>query len=128
VVLIGSCPTETAGTAPLGKLANLFTPAVKLRTPFPVATFQYYSKEWPGMIMYIIWITLEKLVYKDVEWKPISVSEKHIVAFQVRFVFHTVHDNTVPTYALKEFFKHVTIVQQISISVKKKPDRKQGFL
>jgi hypothetical protein len=28
---------------------------------------------------------------------------------------------------LKEFFKHVTIVQQISISVKKKPYRKQGF-
>ena len=78
--------------------------------------------------MYVIWVTLEKLVYKDVEWKSVPVSEEHVVAFQVRFVFHTVHDHTVPTQTLKEFFKHMAIIQQKSIAVKKKPCRKQGFL
>ena len=78
--------------------------------------------------MHVIRITLEKLVYKDVEWKPISISKEHIVAFQIGLVFHSVHDHTVPTYALKEFFKHVTIIQDFEYSVKKKPCRKQGFL
>jgi hypothetical protein len=67
-------------------------------------------------------------VYKDVERKSIPILEEHIVAFQIGFVFHTVHDHTVPTYALKELFKHTAIIQEKSISVKKKPCRKQGFL
>ena len=74
--------------------------------------------------MHIVRIALEKLVYKDVEWKSISVFEEHIVAFQIGFVFHTVHDNTVPAPALKEFFKHTAIIQEKSILVKKKPYRK----
>ena len=78
--------------------------------------------------MHVIRIRLQKLVYKDVEWESIPISKEHIVAFQVRFIFHTIHDHTVSTPTLKEFFKHVTIIQEKSISVKKKPCREQGFL
>ena len=73
------------------------------------------------MIMHIIRITLEKFVYKDVEWKPISISKEHIVAFQIGLVFHSVHNHTVPTPALKEFFKHTAIIQDFEYSVKKNP-------
>jgi len=65
------------------------------------------------MIMHVIWITLEKLVYKDVEWESIPILEEHIVAFQIGFVFHTVHDHTVPPQSLKEFFKHTAIIQDL---------------
>lgn len=70
------------------------------------------------MIMYIIWITLEKLVYKDVEGKPISISKEHIVAFQIGLVFHSVHDHTIPAQTLKEFFKHSAIIQDFEYLVK----------
>jgi uncharacterized membrane protein len=62
-------------------------------------------------------------VYKDIEWKTIPVFEKHIVAFQVRLTIHTVHDYAISTQTLEEFFKHMIIIQQIAISVKKKPYR-----
>jgi hypothetical protein len=71
--------------------------------------------------MYIIRITLEKLVYKDVERESFPILEKHIVAFQVRLTIHTVHDYAISTQTLEEFFKHMDIIQQILISVKKKP-------
>ena len=61
--------------------------------------------------MHIVRITLEKLVYKDVEWKSIPVFKEHIVAFQIGFVFHTVHDYAISTQSLKEFFKHTAIIQ-----------------
>jgi hypothetical protein len=70
------------------------------------------------MIMHIVRITLEELVYKDVEWESIPISKEHIVAFQIGFVFHTVHDHTVPSQLLKEFFKHIAIIQENSIVVK----------
>jgi hypothetical protein len=53
------------------------------------------------MILHIVRITLEKLVNKDVEWKPGSVPEKHIVAFQVRFPINSIHDHTVSTQAFE---------------------------
>jgi hypothetical protein len=51
--------------------------------------------------MHIIRITLEKLVNKDVERKPGSVPEKHIVAFQIRFPIQSIHDHTVSTQAFE---------------------------
>jgi hypothetical protein len=61
--------------------------------------------------MYIIRITLEKLVYKDVEGKSIPILEEHIVAFQIRLIIHAVHNYTIPTQTFKEFFKHMAIIQ-----------------
>jgi len=75
------------------------------------------------MVMYIIWIRLQELVYKHIEWESFPVLEKHIVAFQVRLTIHTVHDYTISTQTLEEFFKHMMIIQQILFSVKKKPYR-----
>ena len=71
--------------------------------------------------MYIFGITFEKLVYKDIKRKSIPIFEKHIVAFQVRLVVHSVHDHTVPTQAFKEFFNHTSIIQDPEFLVKKKP-------
>jgi hypothetical protein len=127
VKLVSPGPTETARTAPFGNFGCLATLGIKLWCPLPVATLKNYSKKRPGMIMYIIRITLEKLVYKDVEWKSISISKEHIVAFQIGLVFHTVHNYTVPSHALKEFFKHVTIIQDLEYSVKKNPAVSRGF-
>jgi hypothetical protein len=53
------------------------------------------------MVMHIIRITLEKLVNKDVEWEPGSISKKHIVAFQVRFTIYSIHDHAVSTQAFE---------------------------
>ena len=80
------------------------------------------------MIMHIFSIALEKLVYKDVERKSFAISKKHIVAFQVWLIVHPVHNNTVPTPTFKEFFKHMSIIQDQEFSVKKKPYRRQGFV
>ena len=68
--------------------------------------------------MHVVRIAFEELVYKDIEGKSISISKEHVVAFQIGFVFHTVHNHTVPTYALKEFFKHTVIIQDFKYSVK----------
>jgi hypothetical protein len=84
-----------------------------LRSPFPVAAPKDYGQERPRMVMHVIGVTLEKLVYKNIEWKSISILEEHVVAFQIGFVFHTVHDHTVPSPALKEFFKHIVIIQDL---------------
>ena len=78
--------------------------------------------------MYIFGIALEKLVYKDVERKPFAISKKHIVAFQIRLIVHSVHDHTVPTQAFKEFFKHTSIIQDPEFLVKKKPAELSGHL
>jgi hypothetical protein len=121
VILTGAGPPKTSRATPPSDFTDLSTLCIKLRRPFPVATFKNYSQERPGMIMYIIRIRLQKLVYKDVEGKSIPILKEHIVAFQVRFVFHTVHDHTVPTPTLKEFFKHSIIIQEKSMLVKKKP-------
>ena len=71
--------------------------------------------------MYIFGVALEELVYKDVERESFTVSEKHIVAFQIRLIVHPVHDDTIPAPALKEFFKHTVIIQELGFSVKKNP-------
>lgn len=73
--------------------------------------------------MYIFGIALEELVYKDIERKSFAISKKHIIAFQVRLIVHTVHDHTVPTQAFKEFFNHTSIIQDPEFLVKKKPYR-----
>ena len=78
--------------------------------------------------MHVIRIALEKLVYKDVEWESIPIFKEHIVAFQVRLVFHTVHDYTVPTQTFKEFFNHTSIIQESDFLVKKKPAKLSGHL
>ena len=69
------------------------------------------------MIMHIIWIRLQKLMHKDVEWESVPVFEKHVVAFQVRFAIYPVHDNTVPIPTLKEFFNHVYIIHETELMV-----------
>jgi hypothetical protein len=53
------------------------------------------------MIMHIVGIALEKLVNKDVERKMVTVSKKHIVAFQVGFPIQSIHDHTVSTQAFE---------------------------
>jgi hypothetical protein len=63
-------------------------------------------------------------VYKHIEWKSFPIFEEHIIAFQIRLTIHTVHDYAISTQTLKEFFKHVAIVQDTGILVKKKPYRK----
>jgi hypothetical protein len=70
------------------------------------------------MVMQVVRVRLQKLVYKDIEWKTFAISEEHIVAFQIGLVVHTVHDHTVPTQAFKEFFQHVAIVIEKTFVVK----------
>jgi len=111
MIRVGAGGAKTARAAPLGNLAHLLTVWVKLRAPFPVAASKDKCGKGPRMVMQVVGVWLEKLVYKDVERKSISIFEEHIVAFQIRFVVHSVHDNTVPTQALKEFFKHTAIIQ-----------------
>jgi hypothetical protein len=96
MILTGIGPPKTSWTTPPSNFTDLSTFSIKLWCPFVVATFKNYSKKRPGMIMHIVRVTLEKLVYKDVEGKSIPISKEHIVAFQIGFVFHTVHDHTVP--------------------------------
>jgi hypothetical protein len=93
----GPVKTKMSGTTPFLYFANLLPTQIKMRNPFPVATLQNKGKVRPRMVMHIVWVRFQKLVYKDIEWKSIPISKEHIVAFQVRFVFHTVHDHTVPT-------------------------------
>ena len=78
--------------------------------------------------MHIFSVAFEELVYKDVERKSFTVPEKHIVAFQIRLIVHTVHDHTVPTQAFKKFFKHMNIIQESEFLVKKKPAKLSGHL
>jgi hypothetical protein len=73
------------------------------------------------MIMHIIRITLEEFVYKDIEGKTLAVFQEHVVAFQIRFAIHTVHDHTVPVQLFKKSFNHTVIVHETELLVKKKP-------
>jgi hypothetical protein len=121
VIGAGTGPTKTAGTTPTSDLTNLLTLAIELWPPLPVPTTQDNGKEGPRMVMQVVRVRLQKLVYKDVEWKTFTIFQEHIVAFQIRFVVHTVHNHTVPTQAFKEFFKHILIIQQKLLEVNKKP-------
>jgi hypothetical protein len=98
---ISTGSSKTTGAAPLGNLANFFALVIELWPPLPVATSKNHRGKWPGMIMHIVGVALEKLVNKDVEWETVSVSEKHIVAFQVRFPIQSIHDHTVSTQAFE---------------------------
>lgn len=70
--------------------------------------------------MQVVGIRLQKLVHKDVERESFSVFEEHIVAFQIGFVVHSVHDHTVPAPALKEFFDHAVLYTEKHLLVKRK--------
>ena len=106
VICFGTGPSKTTWTAPYTIFVYLVATGVKHRNPLPVTTLQYDSEVGPGMVMYIVWIRLQKFMHKDVEWESVPVLEKHIVAFQVGLAVHTVHDHTVPIPTLKEFFNH----------------------
>jgi hypothetical protein len=80
------------------------SPEPTRRSGLPITASQDQSKVRPGMIMQMIWITFEKLVDKDVEWKPFTILEKKIVAFQVRFIVLAIHDHTVSAKSLEESF------------------------
>jgi hypothetical protein len=97
----GSGSSKTTGTAPLGNLTIFFTSSIELWTPLPVSTSKNQRGKWPRMIMHIVRITFEKLVNKDVEWETVSIPEKHIVAFQIRFPIQSIHDHTVSAQAFE---------------------------
>ena len=78
--------------------------------------------------MHIIWIRLEEFMHKDVEWELFSISKKHIVTFQIRFVIHSVHDHTVPIPLLKEFFKHNVLYTKQNLRSRKSPTSCRAFV
>ena len=60
-------------------------------------------------------------MYKDIEWESVPIFQEHIVAFQIRFAIHTVHDHTVPIPTLKEFFNHSVLYMIRNYRSRKNP-------
>jgi len=69
------------------------------------------------MIVQVIGVALEELVYEHIERKPFPVFQEQIVAFQIGFVVLTIHDHTVSSQALEEFFQHISIIAQQDLLV-----------
>jgi hypothetical protein len=90
------------GCTPFGQLTDLLTLSIELRNPFPVSTFEDHSKVGPGMIMHIIGVAAQKMMQENVEREIVAVSEKQIVAFQVRTIFHTIHHNSLATHTVQK--------------------------
>ena len=78
--------------------------------------------------MHVIWIRLQKLMHKDVEWESVSVLQEHVVAFQVRFAIYPVHYHTVPIPTLKEFFNHNVLYTIRNYRSRKNPASCRAFV